>query len=86
MIMAQITSGRVVFSKTIQDHQFEPKRAEIELSFTIEEGEDIGDAIRSAGKQARDGALTLVRADSASSKPAKGERPRRFRGRTDLDD
>lgn len=85
--MAKITSGRVVFSKTVQDAQFEPRRAEVELSFAVGEGEDVGDAVTAAGEQAREAALALVGAGSAGGRAkTRGDRARRFRGRTDLDD
>jgi hypothetical protein len=41
----QITSGRVVYRRTIQPVQFESKSAEIELSFSLAEGEELGDAL-----------------------------------------
>ncbi len=85
--MAKITSGRVVFSKTIQDAQFEPRRAEVELTFMVGEGEDVGEAVRAAGEEARAQAMALVGADGASGRArTKNERARRFKGRTDLDD
>ncbi|MFW1786592.1 hypothetical protein ACG9XL_19735, partial [Acinetobacter nosocomialis] len=37
--MAQITGGRIFYSQTRQAAQFEPKKAEVELSFVVGEGE-----------------------------------------------
>lgn len=37
--MAQITGGKIFYSQTRQAAQFEPKKAEVELSFVVGEGE-----------------------------------------------
>jgi hypothetical protein len=56
----QITSGRVVYSRTVQPAQFESKRAEVELSFVLSEKEELGDALISVGKLAQRQALEMV--------------------------
>jgi hypothetical protein len=37
--MAQVTGGKVVYSRKVQAAQYEPKDATVELSFSIDEGE-----------------------------------------------
>lgn len=37
--MAQVTGGKIFYSQTRQAAQFEPKKAEVELSFVVGEGE-----------------------------------------------
>lgn len=44
----QITSGRVVYSRTVQPAQFESERAEVELSFVIDDGQPAFSAIDAA--------------------------------------
>lgn len=36
--MTQITGGRVVYGRTVQPAQFESKRSEVELTFSVEDG------------------------------------------------
>lgn len=55
-----ITSGRVMFSKTIQERQFEPKHAEVEISFTVGEGELLGELLDEAKDIVKQEALGLV--------------------------
>lgn len=38
--MGQVTGGRVVFSRTVKVTEYEPKKAEAELTFSLDEGED----------------------------------------------
>lgn len=40
--MGQITGGRVVYGRTVQPAQYESKRADVELTFVVAEGEDYG--------------------------------------------
>ncbi len=58
--MAQVTSGRVVYSRTVQPAQYESKRAEVELSFILDDNEDEAEAIRGVGRTARVECLRLV--------------------------
>ncbi|MDP2659127.1 MAG: hypothetical protein Q8R28_00145, partial [Dehalococcoidia bacterium] len=44
----QVTSGRVVYSRTVQPASYESERAEVELAFVVEDGADAG----AAGAQA----------------------------------
>ena len=39
-ITPQITSGRVVYSRTVQPANYESERAEVELAFVVEDGAD----------------------------------------------
>lgn len=64
--MPQITSGRVVFSRTVQPAQFESKRSEVELSFVLAEGEELGKTLEDIGVLVKAEALKLVGLDSQS--------------------
>lgn len=46
--MAQITGGKIFYSQTRQAAQFEPKKAEVELSFIVGEGEAFADIAKMA--------------------------------------
>lgn len=51
--MAQITGGRVVFSRTVQPAQYESKRAEVELNFVLAEGEALDGTLNDISMKAR---------------------------------
>lgn len=55
-----IVSGRVLYSKTIQVQQFEPKRAEVEISFTVGPQEDLGILLDEAKDIVKQETLDLV--------------------------
>ena len=74
----QVTSGRVVYSRTIQPASFESERAEVELSFVVSDGENPVAAAEAAMAVARERALATV-GRGQSDKQA--ERRRRFRSR-----
>ena len=46
----QITSGRVVYSRTVQPANYESERAEVELAFVVEDGTDVVRAGAIAGE------------------------------------
>ena len=56
-----ITGGKVIYSRTIQVAQFEPKRAEVEISFEVGDKEVFGELIDEAMDIARDRATALVK-------------------------
>jgi hypothetical protein len=56
-----ITSGRVLFSRTIQVAQFEPKRAEVEISFEVKDGEVFDELLQEAKHIARVESIALVK-------------------------
>lgn len=56
-----ITGGKVVYSRTIQVAQFEPKRAEVEISFEVTDKENLQDLIEEAKAIAREEAIALVK-------------------------
>ena len=58
--MAQITAGRVVYSRTVQPVQYESKRAEIELNFVLVEGEDLGDTLAEVAEIVQAKTLEMV--------------------------
>ena len=58
--MAQITGGRILFSRTVQPIDYEQKRAEVELSFVLEEGEDMVEALTEAASIAKFQCLQMV--------------------------
>lgn len=56
----QITGGKVTFTRGIQPAQFETKKAEVEISFTLAEGEELGAGLDRAAELAQGKALELV--------------------------
>lgn len=58
--MAQITGGRVVYSRTIQPVQYESKHATCELVFTLEVGESLKDALAELQQVAKQEVLTTL--------------------------
>lgn len=56
-----ITAGKVTYSRTIQVAQFEPKRAEVEISFEVEAGEVFDELLREAMEIAREEATALIK-------------------------
>ena len=70
--MAQITSGRVVYSRTVQPAEYESRRVEVELAFVIEDNEDPDQAIREVAAIVRREALALVhQPDRVAPEPAR---------------
>lgn len=55
-----ITGGKVVYSRTIQVAQFEPKRAEVEISFEVKDGEVFDQVLSEAMDIARQQTIFLV--------------------------
>ena len=55
-----ITAGKVVYSRTIQVSQFEPRRAEVEISFEVGNKESLADLLEEAMEIARQEANDLV--------------------------
>ena len=58
--MAQITQGRVVYSRTIQPQQYESIKAEAELTFVLDEGEDLGTVFDETAALVKAKALNMV--------------------------
>lgn len=56
----QITGGKVVFSRSVQPAQYETKKAEVEIQFTLAEGEKLENQLDIAAKFAQDKALEMV--------------------------
>jgi hypothetical protein len=55
-----ITAGKVVYSRTIQVRQFEPRHVEIEVAFEVQDKEKFQDLLDEATEIAKDAALDLV--------------------------
>jgi hypothetical protein len=55
-----IVAGKVIYSRTIQVAQFEPRRVEVEISFEVHDGEILADLLDDAKNIAREEALDLV--------------------------
>lgn len=58
--MPTITGGKVVFSRTVQPADYESKKAEIELTFTVGEDEDHLEAAASVMVDAQNIVLVAV--------------------------
>lgn len=48
----QIMGGKVTYARTVQPAQYESKKAEVEISFTLSDGEEMGDSLDRAGNWA----------------------------------
>jgi hypothetical protein len=58
--MAQITGGKITYARTIQPAQYESKRAEVELTFVLAEGEDLGNTLDDVARKVKTKALQMV--------------------------
>lgn len=56
----QITGGKVSFSRSVQPAQYESKKAEVEITFTLAEGEALGTTLDLAAATAQNKALEMV--------------------------
>lgn len=56
----QITGGKVIFQRSVQPAQYETKKAEVELSFTLSEGESLEGKLDEVSAIAQAKALELV--------------------------
>lgn len=56
----QITGGKVSFSRSVQPAQYETKRADVELSFVLAEGETLADALDQVAALAKGKGLEMV--------------------------
>ena len=57
----KITSGRVMYSRTVQVKQFEPKQIQAELVFTLEDNEKIDAAFEDAVAIAEEQVLAALK-------------------------
>lgn len=58
--MAQITQGRVAYSRTVQPAQYESAKGEAELTFVLDEGGDLGTMFDDTAAMVKAKALELV--------------------------
>lgn len=58
--MSQITNGRVTFGRNVKTAEYEGKKAEVEISFAVGEGEDYKDVLDLAATTARDKAYEIL--------------------------
>lgn len=56
----QVTNGNVVFSRTRKMGEFEPKKVEVMLSFTLGDGEDAESAVAQVGLLAQQRAMVML--------------------------
>jgi hypothetical protein len=56
----QITGGKVTFGRSVQPAQYETKKAEVEISFTLAEGEALEGKLDYAAEMARSKALEMI--------------------------
>jgi hypothetical protein len=68
--MVQITAGKVIFARSVQPAQYETKKAEVELSFSLAEGEELGAWLDDVAAKAQAKALEMV-----GLKPAQEAKP-----------
>lgn len=55
-----INAGKVIYSRTIQVRQFEPRHVEVEIAFEVGDKETLQDLIDEASDIAKAAALDLV--------------------------
>lgn len=58
--MSQIIGGKITFGRTVNPAQYESKKAEVEISFVVAEGEDFHQIAQEAAAFAEDKALEMV--------------------------
>lgn len=73
----QITGGKVTFGRSVQPAQYETKKAEVEIAFTLSEGEALGATLDTAGSLAQSKALELVGLKPAGAQPPAAKAPER---------
>lgn len=56
----QITGGKVIFARSVQPAQYETKKAEVEITFVLAEGENLGATLDTAASLAQNKALEMV--------------------------
>lgn len=55
-----LVAGKVLYSRTVQVRQFEPRHVEVEIAFEVGEKEKLQDLIEEASEICKDAALDLV--------------------------
>lgn len=83
--MATVTGGKVAFSRTVQPASYESARAEAELAFVCDEGEDPAAVMREWGAKVRAAALEMLEMPGWRSEQSVSPARQRFR-RRDPDD
>lgn len=68
-----ITNGQVVFSRTVKTGDYENKKAEVTLAFTLDEGMDAEATVAKVGAMAQDQALQMLGLQGANPKPQPAE-------------
>ena len=58
--MAKITGGEVKYGRTMKTGDFENKRVDVALSFTVDDGEDHAPILQAAAKEAHDKAHAML--------------------------
>ena len=74
-----ITNGEVTYGRTAKTGDYENKRVDVKLSFTVEDGQDYSELLTLAGREAHDKAhamLGIKKAEAVTEPgPAKRGRP-----------
>lgn len=73
--MTQITNGTIKVGQTIKTGDFESKRADVELSFNVAEGEDHDAAIAFVGKTAHSHLYAILGVTPPLATAARDEKP-----------
>lgn len=55
-----LIAGKIIYSRTIQVRQFEPRHVSVEIAFEVGEKEKLQDLIEGASEVAKEAALDLV--------------------------
>ena len=68
--MGQVTGGRVTYSRTVKTGDFENKKVEVELTFTVADDSDHADILALVGRQAQTKAEEMLGLRSGGSTAA----------------
>ena len=58
--MGKITGGEIKYGRTVKTGDFENKRVDVALTFTVEDGEDHTAIVQAAAKEAHDKAHAML--------------------------
>ena len=74
--MGKITGGEIKYGRTVKTGDFENKRVDVALTFTVEDGEDHADIVQAAAKEAHDKAHAMLGIKVTADKPVSATEPK----------
>lgn len=79
--MSQINGGEISYGRTVKTGDYENKRCDVKVSFSVGDGEDHGDVVALAGKIAHSKAHELLGLQATSAAAVEPAAPAKPRGR-----